>query len=190
MLRAVQRVHFCACLNNSCSCLLECMVCSVCLSKQFLQLLARVHGLFSMLVQYASHKRRASCRRARPASYFPLQLPVPMCMPHAAVCFKYEMACINAGQVAGGQDQHPTSHCSSLCPCVCLMQQYASKKKWLVQMQGKLQEGKTIMRVAGLTRKGMSQNMPASYLRFALCYCLRTYTHTYVFYYHTFAIIS
>eukprot|EP00200_Dunaliella_tertiolecta_P018747 CAMPEP_0202399706 /NCGR_PEP_ID=MMETSP1128-20130828/2199_1 /ASSEMBLY_ACC=CAM_ASM_000463 /TAXON_ID=3047 /ORGANISM="Dunaliella tertiolecta, Strain CCMP1320" /LENGTH=919 /DNA_ID=CAMNT_0049003089 /DNA_START=134 /DNA_END=2893 /DNA_ORIENTATION=+ len=31
--------------------------------------------------------------------------------------------------------------------------------------QGKLQEGKTIMRVAGLTRKGMSQNMPASYLR-------------------------
>eukprot|EP00983_Pelagomonas_calceolata_P046236 1140069-Pelagomonas_calceolata.AAC.1 len=30
---------------------------------------------------------------------------------------------------------------------------------------GKLQEGKTIMRVAGLTRKGMSQNMPASYLR-------------------------
>jgi len=33
------------------------------------------------------------------------------------------------------------------------------------RMQGKLQEGKTIMRVAGLTRKGMSQNIPASYLR-------------------------
>jgi hypothetical protein len=78
----------------------------LCLSKQFLQLLARVHGLFSMLVQYASQKRRASCRRARPASYFPLQLPVPMCMPHAVVCFKKEMACTNAGQVAGGKDHH------------------------------------------------------------------------------------
>jgi len=31
--------------------------------------------------------------------------------------------------------------------------------------QGKVQEAKTIMRAAGLSRKGMKQNMPASYLR-------------------------
>ncbi len=31
--------------------------------------------------------------------------------------------------------------------------------------QGKVQEAKTIMRAAGLVRKGMKQNMPAAYLR-------------------------
>ena len=31
--------------------------------------------------------------------------------------------------------------------------------------QGKVQEAKTVMRAAGLVKKGMQQNMPASYVR-------------------------
>jgi len=69
---------------------------------------AHVYASCSSMLQIRNglYKCRASCRRARPASYFPLQLPVPMCMPHAVVCFKKEMACTNAGQVAGGKDHH------------------------------------------------------------------------------------
>lgn len=45
-------------------------------------------------------------------------------------------------------------------------------------VQNKINEAKTIMRVAGLTKKGMSQNMPASYLR---CVCVRACAHARVY---------